>query len=446
MTTVLLNCLDVVGKTMAGPAIRYWELANVLAKKYDVILFIPNKTDVKTPLFRIISQEDVPLKSLLPTIDVMISQKVSPPLALAIKRNGVKLILDAYDPEPLEHLEIFKFNKPSIRWAKHEWHLNTFLFSFQAADTIICANSKQKDLWIGLMLGMKKITPKIYDEDRSLKHLIDIVPFGLPSEKPFKKNLSLKQLFNLKESDKIVLWGGGIWNWFDPLTLIKAIKLLSLERDDIKLVFMGTKHPNKLVPEMKMTHDAIELAKALNILDTHVFFNYSWIPYHERGGLLLEATLGVSTHFEHLETQYAFRTRILDYLWAELPIVTTTGDSFAELVERQKLGEVVPFNDEIALAKAIQKILTQPELQAKIKENIARVKEEFFWDTISAPITRMVDRLTAEKKHTQIAFTDQVKLVFLSLRTFSIFVLLKYSFLKIGSKLGLKKLFSSNVS
>lgn len=446
MTKVLLNCLDVVGKTMAGPAIRYWELATVLAKKYEVILFIPNKTDVTTPLFKIISQQDTRLTSLLPQIDVMISQKISPPLALALKRNGVKLILDAYDPEPLEHLEIFKFNKPSVRLAKHQWHLNSFLFSFQAADTIICANSKQKDLWIGLMLGLKKITPHIYDKDRSLKHLIDIVPFGLSSEKPSKKNLSVRQLFHLKDSDKIILWGGGIWNWFDPLTLIKAIKLLSLERDDIKLVFMGTKHPNKLVPEMKMTYDAIELARALNILDTHVFFNYSWVPYDERGGLLLEATLGVSTHFEHLETQYAFRTRILDYLWAELPIVTTTGDSFAELIERQKLGEVVPFNDEGALARAIQKIVTQPELQAKIKENIAHVKKEFFWDTISKPIEQMIERLMTEKKPVTSIYIEQIKLILLSLRTFNMSVIFKYCFLKIGSKLGLKKVFSSNVT
>lgn len=446
MARVLLNCLDVVGETMAGPAIRYWEMATVLGKNHEVILFIPNKTSVTSPFFKLISREDTPLKSLLSTTDVMISQKVSPPLALALKKNNVKLILDAYDPEPLEHLEIFKFNKPEIRLANHNWHLSSFLFSFEVADTIICANSKQKDLWTGLMLALKKITPKIYDEDCSLKHLIDIVPFGLSKEPPCKKNLSIRQLFDLKISDKIVLWGGGIWNWFDPLTLIKAIKLLSLQRDDIKLVFMGTKHPNKLVPEMKMTHDAIELAKELKVLDTHVFFNYSWIPYDERGGLLLEADIGVSTHFDHLETQYAFRTRILDYLWATLPIVTTKGDSFAELVERETLGEVVPFNDEQALANAILKILSQPELQKKIKENIAQVKKDFFWETVSLPVEKMIDQLTAKKKLEPTSYSDQLKLIPLTLRTFGILPLLKYSFLKVASKIGLKKVFSSNVA
>jgi hypothetical protein len=36
----------------------------------------------------------------------------------------------------------------------------------------------------------------------------------------------------------------------------------------------------------------------------------------------------VSTHYEHVETTFAFRTRILDYLWAGLPVVATGGDAF----------------------------------------------------------------------------------------------------------------------
>ena len=32
---------------------------------------------------------------------------------------------------------------------------------------------------------------------------------------------------NIKNSDKVVLWGGGVWNWFDPLTAIYAIEKIS---------------------------------------------------------------------------------------------------------------------------------------------------------------------------------------------------------------------------
>jgi hypothetical protein len=42
--------------------------------------------------------------------------------------------------------------------------------------------------------------------------------------------------------------------------------------------------------------------------------------------------VGVSTHRDHLETRLSFRTRMLDYIWAGLPIVCTDGDHFASLV------------------------------------------------------------------------------------------------------------------
>ena len=56
---------------------------------------------------------------------------------------------------------------------------------------------------------------------------------------------------------------------------------------------------------------------------------WTWVPYDERADFLLDADLGVSTHLEHIETAYSFRTRVLDYWWAGLPVVATDGDTFA---------------------------------------------------------------------------------------------------------------------
>ena len=50
---------------------------------------------------------------------------------------------------------------------------------------------------------------------------------------------------------------------------------------------------------------------------------------------LLEADIGVSTHVDHVETAFSFRTRILDYLWAVPPVVTTTGDDARPTIDRR---------------------------------------------------------------------------------------------------------------
>src|SRR5207237_1289819 len=155
---------------------------------------------------------------------------------------------------------------------------------------------------------------------------------GVPPEPPPHTRPVLKGVYpGIGEDDKVILWGGGIWEWFDPLTLIQAVDRIRQTRPEVKLFFMGVKHPNPLVPEMEMTARAIALARELGLEGSAIFFN-DWVPYEERGSYLLEADVGVSLHFDHLETRYSFRTRVLDYIWAGLPVVCTAGDAVGEMV------------------------------------------------------------------------------------------------------------------
>jgi hypothetical protein len=114
------------------------------------------------------------------------------------------------------------------------------------------------------------------------------------------------------------------------------------------------------------------------------------VPYAERQNWLLDADCGVTTHFQHVETEFAFRTRVLDYLWASLPIVTTDGDSFADLVRRERLGVVVPPSDPAALAAALDRVLYDTEFADGCRERIAEVRERFTWERVLAPLTDYV--------------------------------------------------------
>lgn len=391
MAKILLYSLGAVGKAMAGPAIRYWEFAKSLSKNHEVILMVPNDCDIASDQFAIIKKE-CGYRKYFKEVDVIITMMVSHSMAMAAKMNGVKIILDAYDPLPFELLEIYKDLGMSFRQKEQRSVTDAFNFSFLMADHVICANEGQRDLWTGLWLSQKKITPSLYDMDTSLKSKIDIVPFGLPSAPPVKKGKGPKSLFNLKESDKIVLWGGGIWNWFDPLTLIRAIDLISKKRSDVHLVFMGVKPPSIAETEgMSMPHRACGLAEELGLLDKHVFFNPGWIPYEERTSFLLEADVGVSMHFDHLETRYSFRTRLLDYIWAKLPIINTEGDSFARLIDQRRIGLTVPYGDVKALAAAIEHLIDTPDAVAQMKKNLEALRSEFHWDEVVKPLEKMID-------------------------------------------------------
>lgn len=435
MARILLNSLGIVGETMAGPAIRYWEFAKSLSKKHEVILLIPNESDLRSEDFTIIKKNS-DYRKYFKGVDVIITMIVTHAMALAAKMNHVKIILDAYDPIPLELLEIYKDRDMSFRKKEQNTLTDIFNFSFRMADSIICANENQRDLWTGLLLSLKKITPALYDQDNSFKSKIGIVPFGLPAEAPVKRGIGPKALFKLKETDKIVLWGGGIWDWFDPLTLIRAIDLICKKRSDVHLVFMGVKAPTDSDIElMTMPAKAIKLAKDLNLLDRHVFFNHGWVPYEQRTSFLMEADIGVSTHYDHLETRYSFRTRLLDYIWAGLPIINTEGDSFSRLIEQKKIGLTVPYKDVDSLAEAILKLIDQPAVSALMKKNLAQVSQDFYWDKLLEPLEAMI----AQPRRKQAKFKN-LKLIAQSIyRTRGVLFPLKAIASRLSQRLGLSK-------
>lgn len=398
MAKVLLLCQDVVGESMAGPAIRYWELAKALSKKHQVTLASPNVTTLQSDQFTTVSWKNKSQTFLVPSQDVIITQLINPSLVWTARKFGVRIICDAYDPMPLENLEIFRDLPIAERWKKHDFILGTFNFCFKMADGFICANSRQKDLWTGFSLSKNKINPPLYDQDSSLNSYIGIVPFGLSSAPPKRTGPGLRELFSIPADHKVLLWGGGIWNWFDPLTLIQAIKEIQKYRKDVHLVFMGIKHPNDQVPAMAMAAKAIQLAKDLDLLNKNVHVNYGWVPYHERQNFFLEADFGVSTHFDNLETRFAFRTRMLDYIWAGLPMIATQGDFFSEFIESHQLGVTIPACDVQALSKAIMALCEQPDKVAQIRKQIAQIRPSFFWESIVKPLDEMIERFMTQPK------------------------------------------------
>lgn len=386
MQPLILISRDILGKNMAGPAIRYWEMAKALSKHYAIYLLTPEPCPLTHPGISLFKNSMNTLKALLPNAKGVVSQFFDPIDVILAKRACVPLILDAYDPLPIEMLELFKGCPLEKRNIINNRTTQNLLFCMKAADFILCASERQKDLWTGILLSLGKITPELYDRDPTLSSLIGIVPFGIPSDPCVKTGPGLKEKLHFRDKDKLFLWGGGIWNWFDPLSLIKAVAKLREKRDDIHLVFMGLKHPNDNIPAMQMTQDAIQLAKDLKMTDRAVHFNFNWVPYDERQNTLLESTAGVSMHFNNTETRYAFRTRLLDCLYAKLPIIATEGDYFSDLIERKKLGLVVKPQDVDGIANAMCTLSDDQGLCEAFRRNIGALRTDYTWENAVQPI------------------------------------------------------------
>lgn len=395
---VLILTGDPVGIKLAGPAIRAWNIAEQLSQIHNVRLASFTKMERSSNTFGTLfikPFDDAHIKELEEWADLLIIQGHVFIVFPRIANSSKILVIDLYDPMHLEQLLQGKSSETSKWQQSVEDEISNLNSQLLAGDYFICASEKQRLFWLGHLASIGRVNSFTFTQDKSLRRLIDVVPFGLSSIAPAHSTSVVKGVMKgIGTEDKLVLWSGGLYDWFDPLTLIRAIAIISKNRPEVKLFFQGVKHPHPGVPEMKIVSDARELASKLGVIQQNVFFNEDWVDFDERQNYLMEADLGISTHPIHIETEFSFRTRILDYLWAGLPFITTKGDFFAELASAEQLGISVPENDPQALALAIEEALFDLEKYSSFQENIKRVRTDFFWENVLIPLVNFVNSAT----------------------------------------------------
>ncbi|MCW2523655.1 MAG: glycosyl transferase family 2 [Frankiales bacterium] len=378
---------DTLAPQMAGPAIRAFHIADELAAEHEVTLVSTTTCALDSDRFRCVKANGPALRRIVEGVDIVIFQGFVMHHEPWLRDSDAIVVVDIYDPMHLEQLEQGKDIDAVSRRAEIISTTQVINEQLERGDFFLCASEEQRHFWLGQLAAVGRVNPDNYDRDSSLRSLLAVSPFGLSDEPPVRTRSAIKGFTpGIGVDDKVILWGGGVYNWFDPLTLILSIDVLRQTHDDVRLFFLGMKHPNPNVPEMKMAWECRQLSDRLGLTDKFVFFNEQWVEYADRPNYLLDADLGVSTHLLHVETTFSFRTRMLDYLWAGLPIVATEGDSFARLIAAEKLGVVVGERDVPALAAGLERALYDDEFVAECRLNVARVREQFTWGRALAPL------------------------------------------------------------
>ena len=406
MTRPLIISPDVIAEKMAGPGIRCWEMARALAQHFEVTLAIPNRSPLSSPGVHLVTydrERPSALKRLTADAEVVIFSGYLIRRFPFLADLSQPVVVDLYDPFIVENLETHAHLPLADRATAHRVDLAVLNQLLTVGDFFICASDQQRDFWLGALMANGRLNPFTYQSDKTFRRLVDVVPFGIPVHPPVHEKQVLKGVRRgIGPDDRVILWGGGIWEWLDPFTLLRAMAEIVAIRPHTRLFFLGVRHPNvDDVPETGVVERAQSLARDLGLLDTHVFFNDDWVPYADRQNYLLEADVGVSLHVEHAETHLSFRTRLLDYIWAGLPIVTTGGDVIAGLVEREKLGEVVASEDVRQVREALLTLLNASPAQLEAYRQAAgRVAATLAWDRVVAPLVAFCQSptLAADKR------------------------------------------------
>jgi glycosyltransferase involved in cell wall biosynthesis/chaperonin cofactor prefoldin len=394
---VLVLSHDIIGSRMAGTGIRCWELAcTLVVGGHTVCVVAPQPIDLEgldSPDGASLTTghyswgDAASLAAWLDEADVVVANgyllQAHPELAAIAQ----PLALDIYDPVLLENLELFRAAHADERAAHYEQDRTLLERQMAAGDFFCCASETQRDLYLGALLSAGRVTPEQTDNDPLLRSLIDVVPFGLPSEPPQKQRPVLRGVLpGVGDDDPLLLWAGGLWDWLDPLALVDALPDVLAEHPQVRLVFLAGQHPAHSQPTQSAAA-ARARASELGLLDTHIFFYDEWVPYAQRADFLLEADIAIALHRDHLETRYAaVRSRILDHLWAGLPGIISAGGPAADLLEQAGAALVVPAPDTVAAA--ITQLLGDAMLRERQAAAARMLAQTLTWEQVAAPLAR----------------------------------------------------------
>ena len=393
---ITILCNDFIGQRMAGTAIRSVEIARCLSEHFDVTVAAPDiGEDLDFP-FSCISTRSNGFRNSISASDVILLQGSALKEYPFLKDSNAALIADLYCPIPLEYHQASVGKDIAERNSTIAYLAGMQAEQLAYSDYFLCANERQRDFWSGALMLSSRINALRWPnaKDAKIPDLLAMLPFGLPEAKPVQSRKGIRELFNIPEDDFVLVWGGGIYQWFDPLTIIRAVQQLVSEGYRTHLVFIGVKHPNSSIEQHNVCAEAITLAKETGLLGEFVHFNFNWIDYADRHNYLLDADIGVSAHFDNPETRFSFRTRMLDYLWCGLPIVCSKGDHFAEIVSTNGLGLVVDFGSEDGWSTALKKLISDKAFREDCARASAECAEDFHWSKVTQSLIDVCHTIT----------------------------------------------------
>jgi hypothetical protein len=374
----------------AALGIRAQRFAEYLADvpDCDVTLFIPNLNhpgdgmiDVKKLKYKISTynweqslwQWSEELDRKLQSYDFVIIQTTAGAgfVNCTVLPSTTNVIVDAWIPFLPEFSVSLLSNKKRV-YRKIMWEraLPQYESLIRRSNCVICANDRQKSLYEGMFFSIGKLNWRAYKFSPILK-----IPMGMDSRDKIQQ---------IKKSHKMkLLWYGPIYPWYDPITLIEAVK----KNNNIALDFVGVSHPrfknlyNTYYKDLLDKYsDVISIDETYYDDPTKVFVNYD---------------AGITISKQWVEEYYSHRCRIIDMVSSGLPVITNKGNPIYD--ENDCLKTAIHAISTIKIEKELENIYNNRDSLLISKEDFDTYKEKFKWENVLSPLIEYIDYFKGNK-------------------------------------------------
>lgn len=374
MTRVALVCSEAIRPVRAGIGIRFVELARRLPREgIEVVLVAPGTSGAVSGV-EVVPFERGALGRRLAGCDAAVAQG-SCADALIDELPDLPVAIDLTDPWLVENLSyaatlgLDPYRNDHASW----WH------QLSRGDFFLCASEPQRSYYLGFLTAVGRVHPGRYAEDPDLSRLIAVVPSGVPDEPgPHRPVLPPRA------SGERRLLFGGLYDWYDPWTLLEA--LARADRPEWRLLLARNPHPES-TPQRLLVEVERECRRR-GWWGSRVS-TFDWLAADRRFDLLRDVDLLVAPHRPTLETELSLRSRFVEAAALARPVVATEGGATSRVLDEAGAGWIVPAGDADALADAIAAALAD---RIEDRERHARAAQtlrlRFDWERLLAPLLR----------------------------------------------------------
>jgi hypothetical protein len=367
---------------MAGIGIRYHELARRLPRPgLEVVLLNPGPLDAVPALPGVECRELVRgrLADLLADCDAAVAQgQLANDLLLEVPE--LPTAIDLYDPWLIENLHYAR----TLGLGPYRNDHATWVLQMSRGDFFLCSSREQRLFYLGFLAAVGRLNPERVAADPALDGLIVPVPFGVPDRLPPHRPVLPSRVPGAGSR----LLFGGLYDWYDPWTLLAALERLG----DQAWTLYFVRNPNAASTPQRLMAEVETRCRELDWWGSRVVA-LDWVPAERRFDLLRDVDLLVAPHRQTIETELSLRTRFLDALAAGLPVVTSEGGTMSRLLAAHDAGWVVPEGDAAALASALREAIAGGAVTRQA--GMAALAAEFAWERVLAPL---VDFLRAPRR------------------------------------------------
>ena len=367
MRRIVLVCPEPLGhRQPAGVGVRFLEIARTLSiDGHQITILSPDGGGAEGCRAERLTPESIGRETARADVAIVQGHAANDFFAHG---EQVPTVVDLYDPFIVENLHYYRERGAEVFTHDHATLVNSLIHG----DFFLCASQAQRLFYLGAMLATGRLNPAAFDSDPALVSLIAVAPFGVQEPMDHAQG---------SRTGNDVLFGG-IYDWYDPVLAIDAVAMARHELSDLTLTF--TTHPNPSITPQGKAAEALEHVRQ-NAYESFVRFE-PWVPYHERAAFFRRFRLALLTFPQSIETDLSMRTRIYDYLWGGLPVISSSAPGTDEIVRQYDAGSVVPVPQSEAFAAEISSLLEDEGRYEEMVAGAARFVHEHQWPLVLEPL------------------------------------------------------------